>query len=90
MRSGVFLPGEGKGYIMITKKMFNTINELQEVQRLAQHCPVDVALHSEDGSVTIDAKSYIGIYALDFTKPVLVVSEHEPFHKQISGIGENV
>lgn len=75
---------------MITKKMFHTINELQEVQRLATHCPMDVALHSEDGSITIDAKSYIGIYALDFTKPVLVVSEYEDFHKSIASIGETV
>ena len=31
---------------MITKKLFKTINELQEVQRIATHCPDDVAFHS--------------------------------------------
>ncbi|WP_343207827.1 hypothetical protein [Anaerolentibacter hominis] len=75
---------------MITKKLFKTINELQEVQRLATHCPDDVAFHSLDSQIIIDAKSYIGMYALDFSQPVLVVSENENFHKQIDGIGENV
>ena len=75
---------------MITKKHFHTIQELQEVQYLATKCPCDVGLHSEDDKVIIDAKSYIGIYALDFSKPVLVVSDDEQFHHLIAGIGENL
>ena len=75
---------------MITKKLFSTIDELQEVQRLAQHCPEDVAFHSPDSSIIIDAKSYIGMYALNFKEPVLVVSENEGFHKKIANIGETV
>lgn len=75
---------------MITKKLFKTIDELQEVQRLAQHCTADVAFHSPDSSIIIDAKSYIGMYALNFKEPVLVVSESELFHNQIKDIGETV
>jgi len=75
---------------MITKKLFTTINELQQVQKLAEHCPDPVAFHSPDSSIRIDAKSYIGIYALDFTQPVLVVSENEEFHKKIADIGTTV
>lgn len=75
---------------MISKKLFRTINELQEIQRLATQCEMDVAFHSEDSSVVIDAKSYIGMYALNFQEPVLVVSEDIEFHKQIANIGENV
>ncbi len=75
---------------MISKKRIHKIQELQEIQRLASHCPDDVGLHSEDGTVIIDAKSYIGMYALDFSKPILVVSENEGFHKSIMAIGENV
>lgn len=75
---------------VITKKRIRTINELQELQRLANKCPDDVAFHNEDSSVIIDAKSYIGMYALDFHRPILVVSENEEFHKQIENIAETV
>jgi len=75
---------------MISKKKFNTIGELQKVQYLATQCPSDVGLHSEDGEIIVDAKSYIGMYALDFNSPILVVSEDEAFHKRIAGIGENL
>lgn len=75
---------------MVSKKKINYINELQDIQRLAVECLCDVGLHSEDGQMIIDAKSYIGMYALDFTKPILVVSEDEDFHKRIKDIGENV
>ena len=75
---------------MISKKKFNTIGELQKVQYLATQCPSDVGLHSEDGEIIVDAKSYIGFYALDFRQPVLVVSEDEAFHKAIRNIGDNV
>ena len=73
---------------MVTKKRFFNIKELQKVQALANRCPDPVGLHSEDGSVIVDAKSFIGLFALDFTKPVLVVSENMEFHQQIARIGE--
>jgi hypothetical protein len=75
---------------MISKKKFHTINDLQKVQQLAINCPCEVAFHSPDHSVMVDAKSYIGMYALDFTKPIYVVSEDESFHAEIKNIGENV
>lgn len=75
---------------MVSKKKIHYINELQEIQRLAVESLEDVALHSPDSSMIIDAKSYIGMYALDFTQPILVVSEDAEFHKKIKDIGENV
>lgn len=75
---------------MITKKKFQSIKELQELQRIASHCPDGVGLHSEDGTVMIDAKSFIGLYTLNFQEPILVVSENEAFHKAIAGIGETL
>lgn len=75
---------------MVSKKKINYINELQEIQRAAVECPMDVGLHSADGSMIIDAKSYIGMYALDFTQPILIVSEDKDFHQRIHNIGENV
>lgn len=75
---------------MITKKRFHNIEELQRLQAMANHCQAEVGLHSEDGSVIVDAKSFIGLFALDFTKPVLVVSESMEFHKCIARVGETV
>ena len=75
---------------MVTKKRFDNIYQLQQLQNLAVQSPEDVGLHSEDGSVIIDAKSFIGLFALDFTKPVLVVCESVEFHKSIRDIGETV
>ena len=75
---------------MVTTKHFHNIEELQQVQYLATQCPQDVGLHSEDGSGIVDAKSFIGLFALDFSKPVMVVSEDLAFHKKIADIGETL
>lgn len=75
---------------MITKKRFHNIEELQKIQALANRSRESVGLHSEDSSVIVDAKSFIGLFALDFTKPVLVVSEDMNFHKRIARIGETL
>jgi hypothetical protein len=75
---------------MVSKKFVRYINELQDIQRLALETNYDVALHSLDSSRIIDARSYIGMYALDFTQPILVVCEDPEFHKKIQHIGENV
>lgn len=75
---------------MVTKKKFNTIQELQTLQRLATECPFDIGLHSEDDKIMVDAKSYIGMYTLDFSQPILVVTEDEQFHALIRDIGETV
>lgn len=75
---------------MVSKKKINYIHELQQIQQLAVACACDVGLHSLDSSMIIDAKSYIGMYALDFNQPILVVSEDKEFHNRIKDIGENV
>ncbi len=75
---------------MVTKKLISSITELQSIQNMAIRYQEDVGIHSEDSSVIVDAKSFIGLFALDFSKPVLVVSESEAFHKAIRDIGETV
>lgn len=54
-----------------------SITELQEIQRLATSVREDVYFHSLDNSIMVDAKSFIGLFALDFTKPVKVVTESQ-------------
>ncbi|MBQ9967092.1 MAG: hypothetical protein IJO88_00020 [Oscillospiraceae bacterium] len=75
---------------MTTKKRIYNITELQKLQALATKCKQDVTLTSEDGTVVVDAKSFIGLFALDFTKPVLVISDSADFHRAIERIGDTV
>lgn len=69
---------------------FDSIDELQKVQLLATQCIDEVGLQSSDGSVSVDAKSFIGMYALDFTQPIWVCCDDPSFHKKIRNIGENI
>ncbi len=75
---------------MITKKIFRSIDELQLVQYYATLSSEDVGFHSEDGKIIVDAKSFIGLFGLNFAEPVLVVSEDEDFHRKIANIAETV
>ncbi len=75
---------------MTTKKRIYNITELQKLQALATKCKEDVTITSEDGSVTVDAKSFIGLFALDFTQPVLVISDSADYHRAIERIGETL
>lgn len=75
---------------MITVKRFNSIEELQRLQVLANRTREPVGLHNEDSTIIVDAKSFVGLFALDFTKPVLVVSEDMNFHRRIMNVGKTL
>lgn len=75
---------------MVQKKRFHTIEELQLLQYYATKSPDEVSLQSLDSSIIVDAKSYIGIYALDFHEPILVVSESKEFFDIIRNVGETL
>ena len=75
---------------MTTKKRIYNITELQKLQALATKCKQDVTLTSEDGTIVVDAKSFIGLFALDFTKPVLVISDSADYHRAIERIGDTL
>jgi hypothetical protein len=36
-----------------------------------------VYFHSLDNSIMVDAKSFIGLFTLDFSQPVLLVTENQ-------------
>jgi phosphotransferase system HPr-like phosphotransfer protein len=60
---------------MVITKKFNSVDELQKLQRLATQVSEDVYLHSLDDSIMVDAKSFINLFTLDFTQPVKIVTE---------------
>lgn len=69
---------------MVVTKKFNSVDELQKLQKLACQSSLDVFLHSEDDSIMVDAKSFINLFTLDFTKPVKIVTEDPRIIKAFS------
>lgn len=69
---------------MVITKKFNSVDELQKLQRMACEVPEDVFIHSEDDSIMVDAKSFINLFTLDFTKPVKIVTESKRVIKAFS------
>jgi len=63
---------------------FNSINEIQKVQELACKVDEDVFLHSLDDSVIVDAKSFIGLFSLDFNNEIYVVTESDWIIKKLT------
>ena len=69
---------------MVITKKFNSVDELQKLQRMACEVPEDVFIHSVDDSIMVDAKSFINLFTLDFTKPVKIVTESKRVIKAFS------
>ena len=60
---------------MVIPMQIDSFEELQALQRLACQVDEDVFLHAEDNSIMVDVKSFIGLFTLDFSKPVKVVTD---------------
>lgn len=58
-------------------KKFNDVAELQKLQRLACSVEEDVFLQSMDDAIKVDAKSFINLFTLDFSRPVKIVTASE-------------
>lgn len=69
---------------MISVKRFNSIAEIQALQKAACNVPDDVYIHSMDGKTMVDAKSFIGLFSIDFSQDVKIVTENEKIHKMIA------
>lgn len=67
---------------MIKKVMLNTAEDLREFMFLAMQSAEDIGVHTVDDKIA-DAKSVLGLMALDYSKPVKVVTDDARFLKQI-------
>lgn len=67
---------------MITKVRLTTAEDLREFMNLAWDCPDDIGVHTVSGDIA-DAKSVLGLISLDYSKPVMVVTENETFPKKL-------
>ena len=49
---------------MVIEKKFNSISELSALQHIASMADKEVYLASQDESIKVDARSFIGLFAL--------------------------
>lgn len=67
---------------MIVKIRLSSAEDLREFMNLAWECEDDIGVHAPDGKIA-DAKSILGLIALDYNDPVSVVTENKKFPEKI-------
>jgi len=66
---------------MTVKIKLTTAEDLRRFMTLSWDCEEDIGVHAPDGQIA-DAKSIMGLIALDYSEPVTVVTESQTFiHK---------
>lgn len=66
---------------MIKPIKINNSKEIQEFCKIASEFPFDVGVH--EGTKIADAKSILGLMTIDYSNPVLCVTEEESFYPRI-------
>ena len=67
---------------MVREIMLYTSNDLRDFMHLACASPLDIGVHTMHNQIA-DGKSVLGLMAIDYKKPVKVVSEDRKFLKQL-------
>ncbi len=60
---------------MVKQVKISNFNEVKRIMNAATKCLDDIGVHDTKGSIA-DAKSILGLMSLDYTHPVLLVSEN--------------
>jgi hypothetical protein len=67
---------------MVKHIKLSSAEDLRVFMNLAWHTDSDIGVHTTEGQIA-DAKSILGLIALDYSKPVMVVTEDESFFDKI-------
>ena len=67
---------------MIQSVMLQTAEDLRQFMFLAMQSAEDIGVHTADGKIA-DAKSILGLMALDYNRPVRVVTDDTHFLRQL-------
>lgn len=67
---------------MVKEIVLHSAEDLRQFMYLAMQSVGDIGVHTVEGKIA-DAKSILGLMALDYNKPVRVVTEDPHFLKQI-------
>ncbi len=60
---------------MVYELKIQSISELAELQRLAAQADKPIYIANEDDSIRVDARSFLGLFALDCSKPVKIITD---------------
>ncbi len=60
---------------MVIEKKFNSISEISALQRIASMADKEVYLSNQAETIKVDARSFIGLFALDFSQPLKVITD---------------
>ena len=60
---------------MVLHMKFDSIAELAMFQQLALQADKPVYIANEDDTIRVDARSFLGLFTLDFSKPLKVVTD---------------
>ena len=60
---------------MVFDIKFDSIAELATFQQLALQADKPVYIANEDDSIRVDARSFLGLFALDYSKPLKVITD---------------
>ena len=60
---------------MVFDCKINSISELADLQQLAAHADKPVYIANEDDTIRVDARSFLGLFALDYSRPLKVITD---------------
>ena len=60
---------------MVVDIKFDSISELAEVQQLAARADKPVYIANEDDTIRVDARSFLGLFALDYSRPMKIITD---------------
>lgn len=60
---------------MVIETKFDSIAEIAALQRLADTVEERVLIRTPDSNISVDAKSFLGLFTLDFAQPLEVVTD---------------
>lgn len=60
---------------MVFDLKLDSISELADLQQLAVHADKPVYIANADNSIRVDARSFLGLFALDYSKPMKVITD---------------
>lgn len=60
---------------MVIETKFDSIAEIAALQRMAGTVEERVLIRTPDSNISVDAKSFLGLFTLNFSQPVEVVTD---------------
>lgn len=60
---------------MVFQTKFDSLTGLAELQQLAAQADKPVYIANEDDSIRVDARSFLGMLTLDYSKPVRIITD---------------